>query len=197
MIAPQDDPAAIARVKASLSRTYAFELSRAEFYRGYRADLATRLRSGLVGLNCASALGLATLYGTISAQGLKGAGLQPQALLAAFVLYAFGALLAGWAINAQYVDAINAEGDASTRAIHAGMALDWVDAPPGSGEDGHTKEALKTVQATPYVRSKHDQLAISFQAISWGLWGTGTLTLALSIAAKVTNLSAVVAHFAH
>jgi len=172
----------IQQLKQSLARSYAWEAARAEFYRSHRAELATKIRTGLVGLCSASALGAATLYGAISPKGLQAAGIDLGALLIAFVAYVVGALMAGWALNAQYVDAIDAEGDASVRSLTAGRALDWVEK---HDDPSITEAALAQMQETPVVRLQHDQLAITMHAISWGLWGTGSLTLAVSVLWKL------------
>ena len=179
---------AVVRLKASLARTYSLELGRAEYYRAYRAELATKLRIGLVGLNGASALGLATVYGALNSASMAMAGLKPPAFLGAFVCYMVGAWLAGWALSAQYNDAIKAEGDAGTRAITTGIALDWVDAPSETPARGSVGQAFGTLRETPWIRAKHDQFAIYLHSASWGLWAAGTMTLAVAIASKVAGL---------
>jgi len=179
---------AVDQLKQSLARSYAWETAAAEFYRSHRAELATKIRTGLVGLCSASALGTATLYGAITPKGLENAGIELGALLISFIAYVVGALMAGWALNAQYVDAIEAEGDASVRSMTTGRALDWV---AKRDEPSITETALAQMQKVPLVRLKHDQLAITMHAISWGLWGTGSLTLAISVLWKLMGPWAV------
>ncbi len=153
-------------------------MSRAEFYRAHRAELAIKIRTGLVGLNAASALGIATLYGAISRIALSEAGVGTETLAVAFFCFSVGAWLGGWALNAQYVDAINGEGDATTRAQVRSRAIDGMATPASNA----TSAALDQLKEIPFIRGGHDQLAINLQSWSWGTWGTGILALALSVA---------------
>ena len=165
-------------LKASFERTYADEGRRADFYRQHRAELAVKIRIGLVALNGGSAVGLATLYGPLTdAGGL--ADVDPKLLLFVLGAYILGAWMAGWALNSQYVDAINIETAAGTRMSAAGRAADWVGV---AGQEASVDEARKTLKNTHPVDPGHDLSAINFHSIAWGLWGTGSLALVLQAA---------------
>lgn len=169
------------RLAANLDRTHAFEADRAAFYRQHRADLASKMRFGLVGLNGGSAVAIATLYGS-STKHIASAGVDQVTVLVALVAFLFGAWLAGWALQMQFLDAINSEGDANVRAMNLATAADFSSS---SSRQEQVTAAFEALRTTPFVRSKHDDAAIWFVGISWGCWVCGSMSIAFSISAHL------------
>jgi len=142
-----------------------------QYQRGQRDEYNSKIRFGLTTANAAS---LVTALNIAD----KLAGVTPGELALACALFLLGTVASGYSLFAQQNYLTRQSGNTYAWAMAMDRAVALIDAPPGSPNfqlAGETQREAAALQAKVFDYSKG---TIIMQALGWGAWLGGAVTLA-------------------